>query len=122
MRKINGPVSIPAPGSKVIEEYVGRASTDTDRVSIAHMIAPPGWTEPYQQPDFDEITIVVKGAVDVEHDGGRERVSAGEAIITEKGERIRYLNTSSTESAEYWAICLPAFSTESANREGVSPG
>lgn len=117
MRKISGPVSIPAQGSKVIEEYVGRASTETDRLSIARMIAPPGWTEPFQEPEFDEITIVVAGEIDVEHDDGRETVHAGEAIITEKGERIRYVNPSSTESAEYWAICLPAFSPETANRE-----
>lgn len=117
MRKISGPVSIPAPGSKVIEEYMGRASTDTERISIAHMVAPPGWTEPFQQPEFDEITIVVKGAIDVEHDEGRETIHAGEAVITEKGERIRYANPSEHESAEYWAICLPAFSPGMVNRE-----
>lgn len=117
MRKIEGPVSIPAGGSKVIEEYVGRASTGTDRISVAHMIAPPGWTEPFQEPEFDEITIVVKGAIDVEHDDGHETVRAGEAVITDKGERIRYVNPSPTESAEYWAICLPAFSPETVNRE-----
>ncbi len=116
MRKIAGPVSIPAPGSKVIEEYVGRVSTDSDRVSVARMVAPPGWTEPFQQPEFDEITIVVKGSIDVEHGEGRESVRAGEAIITEKGERIRYVNPSDTDSAEYWAICLPAFSPETVNR------
>ena len=117
MRKITGAVTIPAPGSKVIEEYVGRASTETEDISVAHMIAPPGWTEPIQEPDFDDITIVLKGVIEVEHADGRETVRAGEAIITEKGERIRYVNPSTTESAEYWAICLPAFSPENVNRE-----
>lgn len=117
MKKIERPVSIPAPGSKIIEEYVGRASTDMENVSVARMVAPPGWSEPFQRPDFDEVTLVVNGAIEVEHDGGRETVRAGEAILTEKGERIRYLNPSSSESAEYWAICLPAFSPETVNRE-----
>lgn len=116
MRKIERPVSIPASGSKVIEEYVGRASTKSERLSVAHMVAPPGWTEPFQRPKFDEITIVLKGALEVQHDGGRETVKAGEAVLTEKGERIRYENPFN-EAAEYWAICLPAFSVELAGRE-----
>jgi mannose-6-phosphate isomerase-like protein (cupin superfamily) len=116
MKKISGPIPILAPGSKVIEEYVGRASTGEERLSIAHMIAPPGWTESFQRPDFDEITIVVQGELEVDHDGGRETVRAGQAIFTEKGERVRYENTSE-EFAEYWAVCLPAFSPEAAHRE-----
>lgn len=116
MRKITAPTSIPAPGSKVIEEYIGRASTGDERLSIAHMIAPPGWTESFQRPDFDEITIVVHGELEVDHDGGRETVRSGEAILTEKGERVRYENASE-EFAEYWAVCLPAFSSETAHRE-----
>lgn len=116
MQKVAAPVSIPSPGSKVIEEYVGEVSTGEERVSVAHMIAPPGWTEPFQRPDFDEITVVVKGVLEVEHDEGRETVRAGEAIVTRKGERIRYQNPSE-ESAEYWAICLPAFTLDRVHRE-----
>ncbi len=116
MRKISAPVSIPAPGSKVIEEYVGRASTGEKRLSVAHMIAPPGWAEPFQRPEFDEITVVVKGSIEVEFDNGRETVEAGEAIVAERGERVRYENPSD-ESAEYWAICMPAFSPEKIHRE-----
>jgi len=115
MQKITAPVSIPAPGSKVIEEYVGRASTGWEHLSIAHMIAPPGWTEPVQRPDFFEITIVVRGSLVVEHDAGHETVPAGQAIVTEKGERIRYGNPSE-EFAEYWSICLPAFDADAAHR------
>lgn len=116
MQKITGPVSIPAPGSKVIEEYVGRISTGEERVSVAHLIAPPGWSEPFQRPDFDEITLVVKGTLEVEHDEGRETVKSGEAIVTTRGERVRYQNPSE-ESAEYWAICLPAFTLKNVHRE-----
>lgn len=116
MRKISAPVSIPASGSKVIEEYVGRASTGDEQLSVAHMIAPPGWTEPFQQPEFDEVTVVVKGELEIEHDEGRETVRAGEAVVTHRGERVRYQNVTG-ESAEYWSICLPAFSVEDARRE-----
>lgn len=114
--KISKPASIPAPGSKIIEEYVGRERTDTDDVSVAHMIAPPGWTEPFQRPEFDEITIVVQGSLRVEHGEGHDDVAAGEVIYVSRGERIRYSNPFD-ESAEYWAICLPAFDPKTVHRE-----
>src|SRR5690625_6952176 len=64
--KTSRPVRIPVPGRKLIEEYVGRASTQTSSLSVAHMIAPPGWSEPFQSPAFDEATIVIRGAMRVE--------------------------------------------------------
>jgi mannose-6-phosphate isomerase-like protein (cupin superfamily) len=115
-RKITTPVSVPASGSKIIEEYVGRVSTDTETVSVARMIAPPGWTEPFQEPEFDEVTLVLSGAITVEHFAGREIVRRGEVILVERGERIRYGNPFE-EPAEYWAVCVPAFSPEAARRE-----
>src|SRR5207245_636079 len=84
---VPAPARIPVPGGKVIDEYVGRASTGTDSVSVAHMVAPGGWSEPPQTPDFDEVTVVLRGAVLVEHDGGVMRVPAGQAVLTRAGER-----------------------------------
>lgn len=107
---------IPVPGGKVIEEHVGNASTGTASLSVAHMIAPPGWDEPFQRPEFDEVTIVLRGTMRVEHDGGEEDVEAGETILVEAGERIRYSNPVDAE-CEYWAVCAPAFSPASAHRE-----
>lgn len=112
---IQSPVHIPADGGKVIAEHLGRASTCHDVVSVAHMTAPAGWREPYQTPEFDEVTLVIRGTVLVDHAGGQARVSAGQSIITRAGERVRY--AVGHEGAEYVAICLPAFSPEAVHRE-----
>jgi mannose-6-phosphate isomerase-like protein (cupin superfamily) len=109
------PVRIPVPGGKVIEEHVGVVATHTRDVSVAHMIAPPGWEEPYQTPEFDEITVVVRGFLVVEAGGERHEVREGQSILTRAGERIRY--TTGPLGAEYVAVCLPAFTPESAHRE-----
>ncbi len=109
------PTRIPVSGGKTIDEYVGHANTGTDALSVAHMVAPGGWEEPAQTPDFDEITLVLRGVVRVEYDGGAFEVSAGQAVITQAGETVRY--TTPTEAgAEYVAICVPAFAPELAHR------
>ena len=112
---IESPTRIPVPGGKLIDEYVGRANSGTADVSVAHMQAPAGWEEPAQTPDFDEVTLVLRGAVRVEHDGGTVSVSAGQAVLTRAGERVRY--SVGPEGAEYVAVCLPAFAPEAAHRE-----
>ena len=116
IRKITDPARIEVPGGKLIEEHVGRVRTGTEALSVAHMVAPPGWDEPFQTPDFDEVTIVLRGTIRVEHSGGPTDVSAGETILVEAGERIRYSNPFDAE-AEYWAVCTPAFSPEAAHRD-----
>ena len=105
---------IPVPGGKTIEEFVGRASSGDERVSIAHMVAPAGWDEPYQQPQFDEFTVVLDGELLVDHDDATTSVLAGQAIIARAGERIRYRTDS---GARYIAVCLPAFALDLAGRE-----
>ncbi|MER7501149.1 cupin domain-containing protein [Nonomuraea pusilla] len=115
VRKIEGPTRVPVPGGKVIDEHVGRVNSGDEAVSIAHMTAPPGWTEPFQTPEFAEYTVVLRGSVLVEHDGGVVEVGAGQSVVTSPGERIRY--SSGPEGAEYVAVCLPAFSPESARRD-----
>lgn len=114
-RLITTPTRIPVPGGKVIDEHVGRVTTGTDAVSVAHMIAPPHWDEPFQTPQFDEVTLVLKGSVIVEHEGGPTTVTAGQSIITHAGERIRY--STGDEGAEYVAVCTPAFSPDTVGRE-----
>jgi quercetin dioxygenase-like cupin family protein len=115
-RLIGSPVSIPVPGGKQIDEYVGRVATSTASVSVAHMRAPAGWSEPPQAPDFEEITLVLKGSLRIEYDDGVLEVAAGQAVVTAAGERVRYL-VDDDEGAEYVAICLPAFAPELAHRE-----
>ncbi|MEK9737507.1 MAG: hypothetical protein VW239_09320 [Candidatus Nanopelagicales bacterium] len=111
---IAAPVRIPVPGGKTIDEYVGHVASGDAAVSVAHMVAPPGWDEPAQAPEFDEFTVVLKGSIEVDTPDGLRTVTAGQAIITRAGERIRY---ATSEGAEYIAVCLPAFSPELANRE-----
>lgn len=109
------PVQIPVPGGKIIAEHVGVASTGETAVSVAHMQAPPGWDEPFQTPEFDEITLVLAGTVLVDHDGGRLEVGAGQSVRTRAGERIRY--SCGPQGAEYVAICLPAFTPDTVHRD-----
>lgn len=86
-RLIKNASRIPVPGGKIIDEYVGRVNTGEERISIAHMTAPPGWSEPPQTPSFHEYTLVLRGIVRVEHDGGVTDVGAGQAFVSEPGRR-----------------------------------
>ena len=115
---IAAPTRVAAAGNKpkLIEEFIGRVNSQTAAVSIARMTSPSGWIEPGQTPEFDEYTIVLRGVVRVESGEGVVDVAAGEAIVTRRGERVRY--STPNEEAEYIAICLPAFSPEAVNRDG----
>ena len=113
---VTQPTRIPVPGHKLLDEYIGRVNTGTSAVSIAHMRSPAGWSEPGQRPGFDEYTVVLKGALRVEHEGGVLDVHAGQAVVAKRGEWVRY-STPSAEGAEYVAICVPAFSPETVHRD-----
>src|SRR3954470_4883888 len=110
---ITAPSVIKAAGEppKRIEEYAGRVNSEHHNVSVARMVSPSGWREPGQRPEFEEITVVLRGMVRVEQDGGVIEVRPGEAVVTLPGEWVRY-STPEGEGAEYIAICLPAFSPE----------
>lgn len=111
---IEAPAVIPVPGGKTIEEYIGRVASGDSAVSIARMVAPAGWDEPAQQPEFDEFTVVLEGSIEVECTDGPVFVRAGQAVITRAGERIRYRTD---EGATYIAVCLPAFSPDIVHRD-----
>jgi mannose-6-phosphate isomerase-like protein (cupin superfamily) len=115
---IEKPTIIEAAGNKpkIIEEYIGRVNSGTDVVSIARMKSPGGWIEPAQIPEFDEYTVVLKGVLRVENKSGFNDVAAGQAIITPKGEWVKY-STPNDEGAEYVAVCIPAFSPDTVNRQ-----
>lgn len=112
---IDTPTQIPVPGGKLIDEYAGRVASADSGVSVAVMTAPPGWSEPAQQPDFDEITVVLTGSLLLAHDGGTLTVGAGQAVITRGGERVQY--SVGDEGAQYVAVCVPAFAPDLANRD-----
>jgi quercetin dioxygenase-like cupin family protein len=115
-RLIEAPTRIEAAGTlpKRIDEFAGRVNTGQSDVSVARMQSPPGWQEPGQRPEFLEITVVLKGMMRVETEGQPIEVRAGQAIVTEPGEWIRY---STPEGAEYVAVCLPAFSPDTVHRD-----
>lgn len=117
-RLIEGPTVVRAAGNKPkqIEEYAGRVNSGHADVSVARMVSPGGWVEPGQRPDFEEITLVLRGLLRVEFEGGQMDVRAGQAVVTEPGEWVRY-STPGDGGAEYVAVCLPAFTPESVHRD-----
>jgi mannose-6-phosphate isomerase-like protein (cupin superfamily) len=117
-RLIAAPTVVAAAGNKPkrIEEYAGRVNSGHAGVSVARMASPGGWVEPGQRPDFEEITVVLRGTLRVEYDGGVLDVAAGQAVVTAPGEWVRY-STPGAEGAEYVAVCLPAFSPATVHRD-----
>jgi quercetin dioxygenase-like cupin family protein len=113
---IAAPTIVAAAGirPKRIEEFAGRVNSGHASVSVARMTSPPGWEEPGQRPDFEEITVVLSGMLRVEHHGGTLDVHAGQAIVAAPGEWVRY---STPDGAEYIAVCMPAFSPSTVHRD-----
>lgn len=119
-RKVDVATKIPVPGGKLIEELFGRVNTETDDFSLAHMVAPPGWSEPAQTPEFGELTIMLRGGMYIEVGDDVIELGPGDAFWVDAGERVRYANPYEEES-EYYALCIPAFSADLAHREEDAP-
>ncbi|HSU66171.1 MAG TPA: hypothetical protein VLJ39_04850 [Tepidisphaeraceae bacterium] len=119
---ISAPTVIEAAGNKPkrIEEYVGRVNSGHAALSVARMVSPEDWVEPGQRPEFEEVTVVLRGMLRVEHESGAMDVRAGQAVLTKPGEWVRY-STPEAGGAEYVAVCLPAFSPEAVHRDSPSP-
>jgi mannose-6-phosphate isomerase-like protein (cupin superfamily) len=117
-RLIPSPSVIQAAGNKPkrIEEYAGRVNSGHGTVSVARMQSPEGWQEPGQRPGFEEITVVLRGTLRVDYEGGSMDVAAGQAVVTAPGEWVRY-STPRAGGAEYIAVCVPAFSPQTVNRD-----
>jgi mannose-6-phosphate isomerase-like protein (cupin superfamily) len=115
---IEGPTVVRAAGNKPkqIEEFAGTVNSGHTAVSVARMISPGGWEEPGQRPDFEEITVVLRGLLRVEFEGGVTDVRAGQAVVTKPGEWVRY-STPDEGGAEYVAVCLPAFTPATVHRD-----
>lgn len=118
VKVIERPTRIEAAGNKpkLIDEFIGMVNSQTPDVSIARMQSPSGWEEPGQTPEFDEYTVVLRGTLRVETRDGAYEVRAGQAVITRRGEWIRY-STPGAGGAEYIAVCLPAFSPGTVHRD-----
>jgi mannose-6-phosphate isomerase-like protein (cupin superfamily) len=115
---IQRPTVIAAAGNKPkqIEEYAGRVNTGHTGVSVARMVSPEGWREPGQRPAFEEVTVVLRGLVRVEYEGGTLDVRAGQAVVAHPGEWVRY-SSPEPGGAEYIAVCLPAFAPDAVYRD-----
>ena len=115
---IEKPTVIDCVGTKPkqIQEFAGRVNSGHAGVSVARMISPSGWEEPGQRPEFEEISVVLKGTLRVQHENGALNVHAGQAVVTSPGEWVRY-STPGPEGAEYVAVCLPAFSPTTVHRD-----
>ncbi|MEM9848852.1 MAG: cupin domain-containing protein [Bacteroidota bacterium] len=111
------PFIVPTDDGKLIEEHFGKASDGNAQISIAHMVAPPHWSEPFQTPEFDEYTYIIKGRKQFIIEGEKVILEAGQSIKIEKNVRVQYCNPFD-EACEYIAICLPAFSMDAVHREG----
>lgn len=110
------PFVVPTSDGKLIEEHFGKASIDTGDYSFAHMIAPPNWSEPFQIPEFDEITFIISGRKKIEVNGNDFILCKGESICIKRGSRVRYSNPFE-EQCEYVSACIPAFTIERVKRE-----
>jgi len=117
-RLIERPTVIEAVGNtpKTIEEYAGRVNSGHSNASVARMISPEGWQEPGQRPAFEEITLVLRGMLRVEFEGGALDVHEGQAVVASPGEWVRY-SSPAAGGAEYVAVCLPAFSPDTVHRD-----
>lgn len=114
--KQSHPYRVPSTDGKLIEEHFGLASTRCSGYSVAHMVAPPHWGEPHQTPEFDEITVMIRGQKMVEVDGEMIELRAGETFLVKAGARVRYSNPYNEEN-EYWSFCVPAFDINTVHRE-----
>jgi ethanolamine utilization protein EutQ len=110
------PFVVPTTDGKIIEEHFGNATDQNSQISIAHMIAPPKWSEPFQTPEFDEYTYIIKGKKQFIIEGETIVLKAGQSIKIEKNTRVQYSNPFDT-ACEYIAVCLPAFSIDLVHRE-----
>ncbi len=110
------PFVVPTDDGKFIGEHFGKASSGQNDISIAHMIAPAGWGEPFQTPEFDEYTFVIEGKKQFEIEGETITLQAGESIQILAGTRVRYSNPFH-KPCTYISICKPAFDFEKVHRE-----
>ena len=118
IQHIQSPARIESAGNKpkIIEEFIGRVSSDTQEISIARMNSPEGWEEPGQCPEFDEYTVVLRGTLRIKCQSGFMDVKSGQAVIVSKGDWVQY-SSPFPGGAEYIAVCLPAFSPDTVHRD-----
>jgi len=102
-----------APGLS-IDELAGNVATKNDRISIAHVKAAKGTSEPFLTLHYDEWICVLKGKIQFENVDGNVTASAGDTVFIREGTRFK---PSFLEDSEYVPVCLPAFRPDRCIRE-----
>lgn len=118
LRKVSHGTIFPREDGKIIDEHFGVLHTQQDSFSVAHMHAPPGWYEPPQVAEFDEVVIVVQGVLAVEADNQHVEVGPGETCMVDRGTKVIYSNASQDAPCTYWSLCMPAFRPERTRMDG----
>ena len=118
LHKVSRGTIFPREDGKIIDEHFGALHTQHDTFSLAHMSAPPGWHEPAQIAEFDEVVIVVRGMLLVEADNQRIEVGPDETCMVSRGTKVTYSNASQDSPCIYWSLCMPAFRPERTQVEG----
>ena len=92
-------------------------ATKNEGVSVARNGVPPkaGWNLG-NDPNLLRPPLFLKGMLKVEHEEGVIEVRAGQAVICQPGEWVRY-SSPEGDGAEYVAICIPAFSPDTVHRD-----
>ena len=98
-------------GDDRVDVYVGNVGSE------GRLFRNVGDVDADPEPDFEEVTVVLKGLLRVEHERGTLDVRAGQAVVAAPGEWVRY-STPEADGAEYVAICTPAFSPDTVHRDG----
>jgi hypothetical protein len=76
----------------------------------------PAGVEPGQRPEFEQITVVLRGMLRVEYEGGI--LDVPRRAGTAAREWIRY-RTPEANGAEYMAVCVSPFALETVHRDSA---
>ena len=98
----------------VINSFPGNVATKNDRISIAHVKAAKGTSEPFLTLHYDEWICVLKGKIQFENVDGNVTASVGDTVFIREGTRFK---PSFLEDSEYVPVCLPAFRPDRCIRE-----
>lgn len=110
------PFIVPTNDGKLIEEHFGKATDGNSEISIAQMIAPPHWSEPFQRPEFAEYTYIIRGKKQFIFEDEVVILEIGQSIKIEANTRVQYSNPFD-EECQYISICTPAFDFMKVHRE-----
>jgi len=114
IRIITNPAQVVNTPTFKINELTGNVATNDDRLSIAHVHALKGASEPFLTLHYEEWIYVVKGHIHLQTDTQTLSVCTGSTAYIPRGTRFR---PSFVEDTEYVPVCMPAFRPDRCVRE-----